>query len=144
MWIDRLLASRTTRTAQLAASFAEQRHRILAENVANIDTPDYHTKRLDAQAFQTSLSTALDRAERANDARLDLRGNDQFETTPDGRTAAQPAVEPAPNILFHDGTNARLEQLMANVGENSLYYELSMNILRQRYQTMLTAIKGRL
>ena len=144
MWIDRLVESRTTRAIELAAGFAEQRHRVLAENVANIGTPDYHTKQLDPHAFQESLHQALASAERGNDARLDLRGNAQFATDPTGKTVARPATEPAPNVLFHDGTNARLEQTMADVNENSLLYELTTNLLRGRYQTMLTAIKGRI
>ena len=143
MWIDRLLASPTTRAVEFAASFAEQRHRVLAENLANIDTPDYHAKVLDPQAFQTSLREALERTEGANDTRLDLRGNAQFKTVPGGQTMARPATEPAENILFHDGTNAKLEKLMVDINENSLFYNLTTNLLKGRYQTMLNAIKGR-
>lgn len=143
MWIDRLLASPTTRAVELAASFAEQRHGVLAENLANIDTPDYHAKVLDPRAFQASLREALERTAGANDARLDLRGNAQFTTAPGGQTRARPATEPAENILFHDGTNAKLEKLMVDINENSLFYNLTTNLLRGRYQTMLNAIKGR-
>ena len=144
MWIERLLASRTTRAVELAASFAEQRHRVLAENLANINTPDYHTKTLDPRAFQASLGQALDRTRQAAHPRLELRGNAQFATGPDGRAQAAPETEPAPNTLFHDGTNARLERTLTDVNENALYYELSMNFLRGRYQTMLSAIRGRI
>lgn len=143
MWIDRILASPTTRAVVLSASYAEQRHRVLAENVANIDTPDYHTKNLDPGAFQESLRTALERAEGANGARLELRGDAQVATSPGGTLEVHPVHEPAPNILFHDGTNARLEKLLTDVGDNALFYELSMNLLRGRYQTMLSAIRGR-
>ncbi len=51
--------------------------------------------------------------------------------------------EPAPNLLFHDGTNARLEELMADTAENSLSYELAMNLLRGRFEGLLRAIRGR-
>ncbi|MGD8454315.1 MAG: hypothetical protein PVJ57_21085 [Phycisphaerae bacterium] len=143
MWIDRLLASRTTRAVELGAAFAEQRHRVLAENLANVDTPDYHNKRLDLKAFQTSLQEALTQAETANADRLDLRGNAQFSTTADGGVEVEPAEEPAENVLFHDGTNARFERTMADINENSLLYEMTTNFLRGRYRLMLDAIKGR-
>ena len=143
MWIDRLLASRTTRAIELSAMFAEQRHRVLAENLANVDTPDYHTRHLDPQAFQASLQTALDRAARANEGRLELRGNAQFATGAGGRTETRPDVEPPENVLFHDGTNVRLEKLVANINENALYYEMATNLLRGRYQGMLSAIRGK-
>jgi len=143
MWIERLLTSRTTRAIELTAQFAERRHGILAENVANVATPDYHTQRLDPEKFQAALRDALRRAEATNQGRLDLRGNAQFSTTADGRIAVKPAREPAPNVLFHDGTNARLETLMADVAQNALSYELATNLLRGRFNAMLTAIRGR-
>jgi len=143
MWIDRLTSSRTTHAVALAAQFAEQRHKVLAENVANIDTPDYHSKRLDPGAFQASLGEALDLAREKRTRRLELRGNAQFSTGADGAIKVRPAESPAPNVLFQDGTNARLERLLADVGQNNLSYDLAMNLLRGRYQQMLRAIRGR-
>ena len=142
MWIDGLTECRTTRAVELAAVFAEQRHRVLAENLANVDTPDYHAQQLDPQAFQQSLRDALDRSAAAGKETLELRGNAQFTTDAAGRVEVQPAVEPAANVLFHDGTNARLERTVSDVNENSLLYELSTNWLRGRYQNVLSAIKG--
>jgi flagellar basal-body rod protein FlgB len=143
MWIERLLSSRTTGAIELAAQFAEHRHRILAENVANVTTPDYHTQRLDPERFQASLRDALRRAEAANDGRLVLRGNAQFSTRPDRSLVVKPDREPAPNVLFHDGTNARLEALMADVAQNALSYEMATNLLRGRFDALLKAIRGR-
>ena len=143
MWIDRLSASRTTQALQLAAQFAEQRQRVLAENLANIDTPGYHTQRLDPEAFQTSLSKALDTAEAHHTAQLDLRDNAQFSTGPDGRVQARPTQTPAPNVLFHDGTNARLEQTVSDAAANSLSYDLATNLLRSKLDALMQAIRGR-
>jgi len=143
MWIQRLTASRTTQAVELAAQFAEQRHHVLAENLANIDTPDYHTRQLDRRAFEKSLHKALQEGERTRTRLLELRGNAQFATGPDGRVRVRPATTPAPNALFHDGTNARLEQLLADVAANSLNYEVAMSLLRGRYQGLLRAIRGR-
>ena len=58
MWIERLTTSRVTHALELTARFAEERHKVLAENVANIDTPDYQTKRLDPEVFQNTLKDA--------------------------------------------------------------------------------------
>jgi len=143
MWIERLLSSRITRAIELTAQFAEQRHKILAENVANVDVPDYHSQRLDVEPFQASLKDALQRAEADHRGRLDLRSNAQFTTSADGHVAVNPAREPAPNVLFHDGTNVRLEGLMADVAENGLSYQMATSLLRGRYETMLKAIRGR-
>jgi flagellar basal-body rod protein FlgB len=143
MWIERLTTSRTLRAIELTAQFAEQRHRILADNVANIDTPDYHTKRLDPAVFQAALSEALQCAKSNRRQRLDLRGNAQVSTTPDGRMKVTPTEIPAENILFHDGRNASLEKLMTDVQENALTYDLAARLLNKRFGALMTAIRGR-
>ncbi|TWT42333.1 Flagellar basal body rod protein FlgB [Phycisphaerae bacterium RAS1] len=145
MLLDRILSDSTGQAAELSARFAEQRQRLLAENIANIDTPDYQSRQLDPAAFETSLREALAAAdERAGPAsRLELRGNAQVSTHSDGSLAVNPEIEPAPNALFHDGTNARLERLTADAAQNQMQYELATSFLRQRLASILQAIRGR-
>ncbi len=151
MWIDRFVTSSVTRGIELSARFVESRHRVLAENVANIDTPGYARKRLDPEAFQASLKEAMERVDALSPARrrtgralLHLRGNAQFATNFRGDIEVKPEIEPAENILFHDGTNARLEILMSEVAENALSHQFVMNQLRGRYEGVLKAIRGRI
>ena len=132
-----------THALELAAQFAEQRQKVLAENLANIDTPNYHSQRLDPAAFQASLRKALEGVEQTGARRLVLRDNAQFSTGPDGQIQARPAREPAPNVLFHDGTNARLEEVLGDVAKNSLSYDLATSLLRGRYEGLMRAIRGR-
>lgn len=144
MWIDNLLNSRTRSATELAARFAEQRHRVLAENMANVDVPDYHTRTLDRAAFQDALRESLAARDAAPAAGpLKLRGNAQVRQDAAGRLVVRPSVHPAPNILFHDGTDARLEALAGDVMSNALDYQLATNLLRGSYETLLTAIRGR-
>lgn len=144
MWIERLTATRVAHALELAARYAEERHQILAENAANIDTPDYQTKILDPEAFRHALKESLQRATGARENRLELRGNAQVSTAADGRLTVKPRVRPAENILFHDGRNALLEKLMTDVQKNALEYQLASRLLGKRYQGLLTAIRGRL
>jgi flagellar basal-body rod protein FlgB len=143
MWIDRLTASNTTRALELAADFAEQRHRVLAENLANIDVPDFHSRRLDAQHFETALRAALDSAEKTGTRGLELRGNAQVSTTSGGRLETRAVEESASNALFHDGTNAQVEKLLTDVANNTLSYETAMSLLKGKYDLLLRAIRGR-
>lgn len=143
MWIERLTTTPTLHALELAAQFAEQRQRVLAENIANIDTPDYHTRRLDPQSFHSALASALEQARAQGSQRLELRDNAQVSTTPQGQLDVRPVEEPAANVLFHDGTNARLEHLVTQMSENALSYELATSLLRSRYSGLLAAIRGR-
>lgn len=144
MWIDRVLESRARNSIELSAKFAEQRHRILAENAANIDVPDYQSKRVDVAAFQKALQAALDRTGKSGEKRLELRGDAQVSTDAEGRLTIRAVREPAPNALFHDGTNARLEDLAVDVQQNALSYQLASTLLKSRFDGLLTAIRGRL
>ena len=143
MWIDRLTGCPTIHTLELSAQFAEQRQKVLAENLANIDTPNYQTQQLDPEAFQTTLRKALTRAQHDGSDRLILRGDAQVSTTPEGAVQVHPTRTPAANVLFHDGTNVRLEKLLTDTSQNSLSYELSTNLLRGKFQNLLRAIRGR-
>lgn len=145
MWIDRLLHSNTRNALEVTARFAEARHGVLSENLANIDTPDYHAKQLDPKAFQRSLRAALNRAEHGRQAApLELRGNAQFSIDASGRAAVKPVELPAENVLFHDGTNASLERNMTDVAENTLLYQLALARLKSSFETLLSSIRGRM
>lgn len=148
-WLDRISSNGLVQALDLSARFTEARHRVLAENVANIDTPDYASNHLDPEAFQASLREAMERAGAAGDrrfssSRLELRDNAQFVTLGDGSVEVNPGVEPAENVLFHDGTNAQLERLMSDVAQNALHHQFVTTQLQNRFETTLKAIRGRL
>jgi flagellar basal-body rod protein FlgB len=143
MWIEQLTNSPITHALELTARFAEERHKVLAENVANIDTPDYHTKRLDRSAFQATLRDAFEQAETNGQKRLELRGEAQVSTTPNGGLVVKPVKIPADNVLFHDGRNASLETLMTDVQKNALDYSLATRLLNKRFDGLMSAIRGR-
>ncbi len=143
MRVERLIESPTISALELAARFGEQRHQVLAENVANVDTPDFATRQLDPRAFGASLREALDRAERHGRDGLELRGNRQFESIPGGAVRVRPDVAQPDNVLFHDGTNGRLESLLTDVQQNAMSYQMTIELLKGKFNGLLNAIRGR-
>jgi flagellar basal-body rod protein FlgB len=124
-------------------AFTQARHRMIAENVANVDTPGYRTQQLDAAAFQRSLREALDARTEERTATLEIAGTDQFRLDGAGRLRVTPTAEPAENILFHDRTNVRIENQMAMLAENAMMHETVSELLRGKFEGMLKAIRGR-
>lgn len=91
------------------------RQRVLANNVANVDTPGF--KRSDVN-FQAALSSALGQSEV-----LPLK-----ETLPGHLTgvANSPATEVKQDTstsLRNDGNNVDIDKEMADVAKNSIYYD---------------------
>ncbi len=151
LFFESLINRGTLPALERMVAFTQARHEMLAENIANIDTPGYARKRLDPEAFQASLKEAMDRVDalspaqkRTGRALLDLRRNAQFATNLQGDIEVKPEIEPAENILLHDGTNARLETLMSEVADNALSHQFIMNQLHGRYEGVLKAIRGRI
>ncbi len=137
-----LVNSGPTPTLERMLAFTEARHRVLVENIANIDTPGYKARQLDAKSFQTALRDAVDR--RSSDvAPLVVRGTPQFRESSTGRLEVTPTEEPPENVLFHDQTNMRVERQMAMLAENTMMHQVAAERLRGRYEELLAAIRGR-
>lgn len=125
-------------------AFTEARQKMLAENIANVDTPGYRTKHLDAAGFQKALRQAIETQEATGpSAELELKRTDEFKTDACGRLKVTPSEEPAENVLFHDGTNVRVEKQMAMMAENMMMHQTASEMLRGKFETMLKAIRGR-
>ena len=124
-------------------SFTESRNRMLAENIANLTTPGYRTRQLDVSAFQAALREASDRRSPSDKAfRIDATA--EFRLDEAGFLNVTPSREPAENLLFQDGTNARIERQMAMLAENAMMNQFAAETLKGYFEGTAKAIRGRL
>jgi len=140
-WFEGLIFGRLTGALEQTAAFTQARQKILAENIANIDTPGYRRKKVDLRSFQQALQDALKRC-RANQPLPDVTTRQVYRDEA-GRLRIRPEVEPPDNVMFHDRTNGRIERDMAEMAENLLLHQVTVELLRQRYHMLEIAIKGR-
>lgn len=120
-------------------AFTQARHKVLTENIANVDTPGYATKHLDPAEFQRALREAMARGDDGPRGRL--RGTSQFHEDAQGRLVVTPTEE-AENILFHDHTNMRIEQQMSMLAENAMMHQTVTELYRGKIEGLLKAIRG--
>lgn len=123
-------------------AFTEARNKMLAENIANATTPGYRAKQLDVGGFQSALREAFDKRA-AKGGRLEVRSGEQVATDAAGRLMVNPTREPAENLLFHDGTNARIEREMANLAENAMMHQAATELTKVYFDGLKKAISGR-
>jgi len=139
--LERLIGSGTTAALEQMAALTEARQKLLAENIANVDTPGYRRKRLDLSEFQEALAEALERHRQGGP--MPLATTSQVQRDERGRMILRPAVEPAENVTFHDGSNSRIERDMTEMSKNLLLHQVAVELLRRQYQMLEMAIRGR-
>ena len=123
-------------------AFAEARQRMLAENIANWQTPGYKTKQLDVGAFQSALRRALDEKGGDPNKQFVVSGSKQFRSRRGGSLRVTPETRPTHSALFHDGTNLSIEQQMSDLSKNAMMHQMASTILKGYFDGMRKAIRG--
>ena len=146
MLIGNLESSGAMPAAEMLLKFAGQRQKIIAHNIANIDTPNFQTKDDDPQAFQEMLGDAIGKRRKKNggafgalewkesaEVRKVGRGND-FKLTP---------TSSGGGILHHDRNDRDLERMMQDMVENATAYRVAADLLRSQRNQLQNAIAQR-
>jgi len=131
MFIDRLLSGGNGPVLEASVRFAAARHRLITENIANVDTPNYIQRDLSPEKFQAALAERIDRR---NDMSEGDSRFDDLATEPENQTSG---------ILFHDGNNRSMEQLMSDSAKNALFHNMMLEMLRKQFATIELALKER-
>lgn len=131
---------------EMTMRFAGERQRILAHNIANLDTPGFVAKDVSPDSFQKVLSEAVDkRRGRTGSAFGDLewRGTKELERLGrDGSLRLNP-VRAHGGVLGHDRNATDIERLMQDMVENASVFRAATDLLKKQRGTLLTAIAQR-
>jgi flagellar basal-body rod protein FlgB len=120
-----------------ALRFRGQRSAVLANNLANVDTPNYKARDID---FKTALASKL------NSSSQSLK----LATTSHAHNNATGLLEDGGADLFYrnpeqpsiDGNTVEEHIEHAQFMENSLAFQASFTFLNSKFRGLLTAIKG--
>jgi flagellar basal-body rod protein FlgB len=120
-----ILFDRTSQLLDQMIQGTALRHRVLAANLANAETPGY-------QAQEVTFSNVLDEAQR--------RGPADAAPTPAIKATAGNDVETAAR---RDGNTVDLDRQMVKLAQNTQWHNAMLQILASRLATMKTAIRDR-
>lgn len=131
---------------ELTMRFAGERQRLLAHNIANIDTPNFVARDVDPKAFQALLADAVDRRQDRNGG--SSGGLDWEEGGGLARGRHPDSIELRPStahggVLRHDRNASDLERLMQDMVENASMFRVAADLIRRQKSTLLTAIAQR-
>jgi flagellar basal-body rod protein FlgB len=114
----------TSSALEVAIQGTEQRQGVLANNLANVNTPNF--KRSDV-SFQGALASAL----QSSNGDPSVVDNTAFTTSTDSSTS-----------MRADGNNVDVDVESANLAKNQLLFDSVMAIDTKRLHTMDQAITG--
>lgn len=121
--------------ANQVIGFAAARQQVIANNIANIDTPGYRMHDLDVAKFEKALSRAVDRSRRsnANFGSIQLPSMEALSDPSGQRTAA---AEDFRGIVFHDDNDRSIEKLTTAMLQNAQKQQQAVNILRSQVRLL--------
>jgi len=97
---------------------ASNRQEVIASNMANVDTPGYHTRDINfQQAMQDVMSPAGEA--RMEPASLEIQGLPERP----------------------DGNNVNIDRESMLLSETQLQYQMGIQLIKEQFHMMLTAIK---
>lgn len=152
--IDRIVDSNSLPAIERTLQFASARHRLIAHNLANIETPGFRPLDVSPTEFQAQLAEAVAarRAALASGLGPDAtRGEDGGLALPSmGPASVGPSglvLEPTPiadSLLYHDGNDRSLERILQSLTENVLMFRFAATMARRHFSSLDAAIRERL
>ena len=132
MFVERLMNEGNAPLLEQVVKFSAARHKLIAENIANVDTPGYRQKDLSVEKFRASLRERVER--RSGLARGSVRFND----------IAAELENPTQGILYHDQNNRSMEHLASDLAKNALMHNLAIELLRKQFESLENALRERI
>ncbi len=145
MLIDQLTNSGALPSLRATMSFAGQRQKLIAHNIANAETPNFRPLDVSPAHFQTVLGEAIDRRRAHSGGGF---GELRIESTRELRVGERGELSIVPqttsgNILFHDRNDRDLERMMQDLTENYGVYRLASDLLRSHTMRLQSALSER-
>ncbi len=126
--------TRTDRVLQAALTGLASRQRVIADNVANVDTPGF-------KASAVQFEALLRKAAGGGDSFRLLSVPGAVDAPPaDPRTVAPQVVTLADTSLRADGNNVDLDQQMVQLAETNITYNAVAQLTGARLQLLRTVI----
>ena len=147
MFISDLATADSLPALEATLRYAGRRQRFIANNIANIDTPNFVPTDAPPEDFQKALGEAIDRRRArfgGTRGELEFRSNNTIQPS---RGPARFELKPkssSDNILFHDRNNRDVERMMQDLSENFSAFQIASTLLRSRADLLNSAIAERI
>ncbi|MEA3486405.1 MAG: flagellar basal body rod protein FlgB [Thermodesulfobacteriota bacterium] len=122
------LFGKTIEMLSAVLDFRSERHKVIASNIANIDTPNYRTKDI---VFKEELEAII-----SDKDRITMTGSR-------GRHMSEQSVhaDRADFEVIDSGERVSLDSEMAKLTENNLMHNLAVELLARKFRGLNTVLR---
>lgn len=125
------LFSNTFQTLENALNYSSVKQKVIAQNIANVDTPNYKAKDVTQPSFNDVLQESID-AYRTNQRHF------SFSTA-----SGDSAIVTQNNLAYNNnGNSVDIDKEMADLATNQIYYNAVTDRLNSKFNSLLNVIKG--
>ena len=110
--------------------FTRARHKILVQNISNIDKPEFSPKDLVADEFSCLLNNAID--EHIASKRLLLRDTQNIKFGVSGSFTAKPVIDKDAKELLEENRDEYIEMQKNKLLENKFNQRVAAELLKQK------------
>lgn len=127
------LFSNTISTLENSLNYSSTKQKVIAENIANVDTPNFKAKNV---SFKSTMQIALDQtaeAKKTSTRHLDFKGI----------TMSNIAITTDRTTSYHNnGNNVDMDKEMSDLAANQIYYNALIDRISGKFQSLQSVIRG--
>lgn len=133
--LNNLFQGTTIGVLEQVVNFTQERHGVLAGNIANLDTPGYKTRDLSPEKFQSNLREAIDARSKPQSPGLSGQSG-SIRDFADVRESLK-------SILYHDGSDVSLEKQITEISKNHGQHNMAISLMSAQFRLLESAISER-
>src|SRR5690625_1243451 len=122
--------NKTISTLERSLDFSMAKNRIIAHNIANVDTPRYKAKDV---VFKNILQEKTLQAKRTHPRHLPCKGDQQSNYR---------VITKSHTMYNHNRNNVDIDREMAELAKNQIYYQAMVDRLNGEFSNLQTVIRG--
>ncbi|MFD1850388.1 flagellar basal body rod protein FlgB [Oceanobacillus bengalensis] len=121
----------TIRTLENSLDYASAKNQTIANNISNVDTPNYKAKDV---IFKDALNDAANAlvVKKTNEKHMSLnQSNSSYQTITQNNT-----------MFNHNGNNVDIDKEMAELAKNQIYYNSLVERINGKFGSLQKVIRG--
>lgn len=123
----------TIQTLEKSLAYSTAKNRTIAQNIANVDTPNYKSKNV---SFKNVLANTM------SGSIQNKRTHPQHFTFQKDTDQSYIITENKNTMYSHNGNNVDVDKEMAELAKNQIYYQAVIDRINGKFSNMEKVIRG--